>query len=356
MPTDVAVNDAILQPYLMAQDTAECQRQLISLLSEHAEARMRGIISSRFRSYLRTEEHHAELDDVYSEAKTRLLAYLRDLKAGNRNTPCEDFTGYVSTIAHNVCHDHFRQTHPTRARLQKKIRDLFRANQKFAIWRTQDQKKGEWLCGFHRWQGLNNSSVSSAWLHRFYEHPEIVSEALSSGDDIQSMETADLLTAVFTAVGEPLSLTDVVNVVSDIKGVKDSPTTSFDANGVSLISRLPDSSMRVDSVLEMREPLTRVWGALCELPRDQFIAYLLHGRDTSGENLITLFIDAKITTDSEVASLLEMTLAEFLDLCANRLPMDNDAVARELGIKVQRVYKLRCEAGKRLKKILSDYR
>lgn len=353
MPFDVTVNDAILQPFLMAQESDESQRQLMILLSEHAEARMRGIIMSRLCSYLSGQGHIAEFEDVYSEAKTRLLMYLRDLKTGKRNTPCEDFTGYVAAIAHNTCNDHLRQTHPARSRLHKKLRDLLRAHSNFAMWKSQDHKKGEWLCGFQGWQGRKGSSVSTGWLQRFYEHPAIVTETLAPGDDIQWMEIDDLLAAIFADVGEPISLNHVVNVVSDIRGVKDAPVASFDANGGTLGLRLPDSRLRIDSVLEMREPLTRVWKGLCELSRDQFKAYLLYARDSSEEDLISLFLDAEITTESEVARLLDMTIDEFHDLCVNRLPMDNERVAKELGVKVERVYKLRCQAGKRLKKLLS---
>jgi len=168
------------------------------------------------------------------------------------------------------------------------------------------------------------------------------------------MEIDDLLAAIFADVGEPISLNHVVNVVSDI-GVKDAPVASFDANGAALSLRLPDSRLRIDSVLEMREPLTRVWKGLCELSRDQFKAYLLYARDSSEEDLISLFLDAEITTESEIARLLEMTIDQFHDLCVNRLPMDNESVAKELGVKVEGVYKLRCQAGKLLKKLLSGY-
>jgi hypothetical protein len=125
MPSTTAVNDVILQPYLMAQDSDESQRQLLILLAEHAEARMRGIIKSRLRSYLGGQEHAAEFEDVYSEAKTRLLTYLRDLKTGKRNTPCEDFTGYVAAIAHNAFHDYFREAHPARSRFHKRFAICF---------------------------------------------------------------------------------------------------------------------------------------------------------------------------------------------------------------------------------------
>ena len=354
MPFDLTVNDVILHPFLMARDSDESQRELTILLSVHAEGRMMGIIMSRLCSYLKGQEQVAEFDDLYSEAKTRLLTYLRELKEGSRNAPCEDFPGYVAAIAHNTCNDHFRQRHPVRSRLNKKIRDLLRSNPSFAVWRPQDQKRVEWLCGFRDWEGRRSSSVTTAWMQRFSERPASVIEALTSGDDIHWMEIDELLEAIFRDVGEPIALNHLITIVSDIRGVKDTPVASLDANGALLSIRLTDSRLRIDSVLEMREPLIRVWSALCALSRDQFKAYLLYARDSSEEDLISLFLDAEITSETEIAGLLEMSMPQFRYLYANRLPMDNEAIAEELGVKVERVYKLRCQAAKRLKKIFSD--
>jgi RNA polymerase sigma factor (sigma-70 family) len=353
MPSDVTVNDVILQPFLMAQDSAESQRQLMILLSEHAEARMRGIILARLRSYFSSQEQSEDFEDLYSESKTRLLTYLYELKEGLRTTPCEDFRAYVAAIAHNACHDHFRQMYPARTRLLKKIRDLLQAHRNFALWKS-NQNKGEWLCGFHCWQGQSTSFISTAWVRRFYENPESVIEALSSGGDIQSLGTDDLLASIFKDIGEPINLTDVINVVSDIRGVKDAPVASLDANGSNLSLRLPDSKVRVDSVLEMREPLMQIWQGLRELPRDQFRAYLLYARDSSGEDLINLLVGAEIATEEEIALLLGMTLDEFRYLRLNRLPLDNETISKELGVTLERVYKLRFRAGKRLKSLLDE--
>jgi RNA polymerase sigma factor (sigma-70 family) len=353
MLSDVTVNDTILQPFLLAQNSAESQRQLMILLSQHAEARMRGIIVARLHSYFSSQEHSADLEDLYSEAKTRLLIYLYELKKGLRTAPCEDFRGYVAAIAHNACHDHFRQMYPARTRLHKKIRDLLQAHPNFALWRSQDQNKGDWICGFQCWRGRKTSNNSTAWLHHFYENPETVIETLASGGDIQSMETHDLLASIFKDVGEPINLTDVVSVVSDIRGVKDTPVASFEANEASLSFRLPDSRLRVDSALEMREPLGRMWQGLRELRRDQFRAYLLYARDSSGEDLITLLLAAGLTTEAEIAPLLGMTLDQFRDLWL-KLPLDSKSISQELGVTLERVYKLRFRAGKRLKSYLAE--
>lgn len=99
MAAVVTVNDPILQPFLRAKDSDESQRELVILLSEHAESRIRGIIMSRLRSYPSSHEDSADFEDLYSETKTRLLAYLNELKADRRTVPCEDFRGYVAAQA-----------------------------------------------------------------------------------------------------------------------------------------------------------------------------------------------------------------------------------------------------------------
>jgi RNA polymerase sigma factor (sigma-70 family) len=352
MPSNRSVNDEILHPFLMAQDHDESQRELMRLLYEHAEPKMRGIINSRLRSHL-GDQHHTDLEDLYSEAKTRLLVYLTELRADPSAPPCKDFGAYASTIAYNVCNDYLRQSYPARSRLHKKIRDMLHSHPKLAMWKPHGERGSDWVCGFNHWRGQRSSSNALPWLHQFYENPETVAHTLAAGADIQVMGLDDLLASTFKHVGGPLKVADAVSLVSDIKGIKDRPAASFDGDEFGVRQSPRDSRLRIDSVLEMREPLVRVWRALRDLPPDEFKAYLLYARDSAREDLITLFIDAEITTESEVAALLEMTITQFHDLCVNRLPMDNEGIAKELGVKIERVYKLRCKAAKRLKKPLS---
>ena len=353
MPSEVTLNDALLQPFLLAQDSAESQQQLMILLSDHAEPKIRGIIYSRIRSHF-GDEYLPDLEDLYSEAKTKLVGYLIDLKSNLTASPCEDFRGYVATIARNVCNDYLRQTYPVRARLYKKIRDMLHSHPKLAMWKPEGDSSGDWVCGFNHWRGQSSSSRSLPLLHQFYENPTNITEALAAGADIQAMPLDDLLASTFKHIGGPIKVADAVSLVSDVKGIKDRPVASFDNDEFGVRQSPPDSSLLIDSVMEMREPLTLFWRGLCELPRDEFKAYLLYARDAAREDLITLFLDAEITSEREIAGLLEMTIAQFRDLCVNRLPMDNESIAQELGVKIERVYKLRCNAGKRLKKLRSS--
>src|SRR5262249_933076 len=139
-----------------------------------------------------------------------------------------------------------------------------------------------------------------------------------------------------------------------IRGVKDLPVASFDADGAGLSLRLPDSKVRIDSVLEMREPLMRIWEGLRDLPREQFKAYLLYARASSGDDLVNLFLSAEITSEAGIGVYWDKTLEEVRDLRLNRLPLDNDEISKELGVTIERVYKLRFRAGKRLKSLLAE--
>ena len=325
------------------------------LLTEHAEARIKNILMARLHAYFNNYERHPDFEDLYSEVKTKLVTYLEELKAAPTTRPCKDFRSYVAGIAHNACNDYLRQMYPARTRLYKQVRDLLQAHPDFAIWRARDENnKSDWICGFTAWQEVKSASKAAGWLQEVYENPQTLIEALAQDTHIQLMELDDLLAAIFNQVGEPVGVDDLVSVIADIKGIRDLPALSFDSDEDDLAQNLSDARIRIDSILEMREPLARVWEGLCQLPRDEFKVYILYAHDTGGEDLITLFLAAKIVTAAQVAESLDLSIEQFQELWFNRLPLDNESIAKELNIKIERVYKLRFQAGKRLKNFLAN--
>jgi RNA polymerase sigma factor (sigma-70 family) len=349
-----SLNDPILDPFLTSRDVWQSERHLARLLEDHAESRIKGIIMARLHSYFKSYERHPDYEDLYSEVKTKIVTFLKELKEDPAARPCKDFRGYVAAITHNACHDYLRHMYPARTRLYKQVRDLLNAHPDFAIWRRKDEKgRNDWVCGFAQWQSVKLTSKAADWAQRFYENPSYMSETISEGRDIQLMELDDLLAAIFNQVGESISIEDVVSIIADIKGIKDLPSISFDSAEGSLAEDLSDSRLRIDSILEMREPLKLFWEALRQLPSEEFRVYILYASDTSGEDLITLFLAARIVTETEIVHLLGISIDQFRDLWLNRLPLDNESIAKELGIKIERVYKLRFQAGKRLKALLS---
>jgi DNA-directed RNA polymerase specialized sigma24 family protein len=128
-----STNDPVLKRFLSAGNAEESERQLAILLADHAESRIENIIMARLHSYFNDYERHPDFEDLYSEVKTRLVAYLEELKASPTARPCKDFRSYVAAIAHNVCNDYLRQMYPARTRLYKQVRDLLHAHPDFAI-------------------------------------------------------------------------------------------------------------------------------------------------------------------------------------------------------------------------------
>lgn len=283
-----SANDPVLKGFLSAKDVAESARQLAILLTEHAEARIKNILMACLYAYFNNYERHPDFEDLYSEVKTKLVTYLEELKAASTTRSCKDFRGYIAGIAHNACNDYLRQMYPARTRLYKQVRDLLQAHPDFALWRTRDESnKSDWICGFNSWQEAKRISKAPDWLHGFYENPQAIIEALAQGTDIQLMELDDLLAAIFNQVGEPVGVDDLVSVIADLKGIRDLPALSFDSDEDDLAHNLFDARIRIDTVLEMREPLAMVWEGLCQLPRDEFKSYILYARDMGGEDLIT---------------------------------------------------------------------
>ena len=349
-----SANDPLLQTFLTARNVAESERELAMLLAQHIEPRIKSVIMARLHTYFNNYERHPDFEDLFSEVKTKLVAYLQELKAAPTSRPCKDFRSYSAAITHNVCNDYLRQMYPARTRLYKQVRDLLNAHPDFAIWRVKDEgSRGGWIGGFVSWQEKKVTDRATSWLQQFYESPRSLIEALAPGTDIQVLELDDLVAAIFNHVGESVYIDDLVSVIADIKGVKDLPAISFESEQENIAQTLSDSRLRIDRVLEMREPLKLFWEGLCQLPNEEFRVYMLYAHDTNGEDLITLFLAAKVVTEPQIAQLLGMSIEQFQELWLRKLPLDNESIAKELGITVERVYKLRFQAGKRLKKFLA---
>src|SRR5215470_6074147 len=86
MSSNPLVNDTILHPFLTAQDLIQSQAELMTLVSQHAEPCIKSIIISRLRNYFK-HERHPDYEDLFSEAKTRLLTYLGELKPTWQHRP-----------------------------------------------------------------------------------------------------------------------------------------------------------------------------------------------------------------------------------------------------------------------------
>lgn len=347
-------NDVILEAYLTSEDAGETERELEMLIAEHAEPRLRGVILGRLGFQISRHGRHAEFEDLCSEVRTRLVAYLQNLKKNLKQSPCEDFRRYVAAVSHNTCHDFYRQRFPARSRLQRRVRDLLHARRGLAMWKSGGEQSSEWLCGFDFWKGTDASARGSRNLSHFLEDPESAMRTLTGSHDPHSVDFCDLVVSIFVRAEGPVRFSALVDLIAEIKGVKDAPMTSVDNEESGPGEGLEDSRLRIDSQLEMRQYLAKAWRVLSEMPREDARAYLLYARDTSGENLLSMFMSVGAATEIEIADVLGVSLDGLSRLLQDALPMENDEIAMRLGVTLERLYKLRYRAGKRVRAALAE--
>lgn len=90
------------------------------------------------------------------------------------------------------------------------------------------------------------------------------------------------------------------------------------------------------------------------MPRKDLKAYLLNAQDKSGESVINMFLDIDIATKEQIAEVLGISVDDLTELRQRGLPLDNDRIAKELGVTLDRLYRRRYRAGMRLKVAIAD--
>jgi len=223
------------------------------------------------------------------------------------------------------------------------------------MWRSSSDANADWICGFDFWSGQAVSNRASGRLDYFLENTEKAAGTLTRNNSVtRNGDFGDLIASVFAHATGPVRFSDLVDLVADIKGVKDVPATAIDDDDGSSGASLEDSRIRIDSLLEMREYLGKAWNVILEMPREDARAYLLYARDTSGENLVSMFIAVRAAQEEDVARVLGVSNEALTDLLLEHLPMENHEIALRLGITLDRLYKLRYRAGKRVKAALAE--
>jgi len=154
--------DELLLPFLRAEDGAESERRLASLLEEHAAPVVRGVVRNRLRVSFSAgdgrEENQDALDvggDIYAD----LLSELNSLKSNPDGRAIENFRSYVATVAYNACYRHLRRKYPQRHGLKTRLRYLLTHHSGFALWESDEHTR---LCGHASWRGRSTPTSTSA--------------------------------------------------------------------------------------------------------------------------------------------------------------------------------------------------
>src|SRR4029079_13931782 len=154
------------------------------------------------------------------------LKRLREAKADVRGEVIQSFRSYDAVTALNACHDYLRRKYPQRCSLENKLRYLLVRGQEFGLWQSENHG---WLCGFIRWKN-DIHSPTTASITRLRENPRAFLPAWISNADVRLINPNDLLAAVFSAVGHPIELSDLVTLMANLWDIRDTPDTSYDGD------------------------------------------------------------------------------------------------------------------------------
>ena len=324
----------------------ESENALTELLNEHAEALIRRIVNAKLRVLPRDVEtgQKQDAEDVYQEVLVQIIARLRDCSADPQNKAITDFRSYVAVVSYNTCAQQLRRKYPQRWRLKNRLRYLLTHEPAFAVWEASER---EWFCGLAAWRDRDVARMSE--LQQFREQLNPIEGALRAGEGSQVV-----LTAIFTRVGKPIELDDLVNLVADLQGIKDQPATGeFDEQvGAMSLKRLTPQSARIATEVEQRFYLERLWTEICQLPLRQRTALLLNLKGAKGDSGIELLPHLGIANIRQIARAIEMPAQQLASLW-NKLPLDDATIAEHLQSTRQQVINLRKSARDRLARRMS---
>jgi predicted DNA-binding protein (UPF0251 family) len=344
--------DPALQPFCLTRDEAEAERLLSALLADHAEPIIRNIVRRKLsNSHAHSAAPRSEdIEDIESEVLVQLLVRLKRLRADPNLNAIGDFRGYVAVITYNAYHHHLRQKYPLRWRLKNRLRYLLMHKPEFALWESAGAR---WLCGFAVWKVQQTERAKS--LAPLRDQPQALERAGLGMENLQAARLFDLIDAIFDYAGGPVEMDDLLETVADFLGVKDRPvvTTSSTGEAGDAVERLAGASANVLTELERRLYLQRLWSEIIQLPVRQRIALLLNLRDEH-EGVLALFPLTGLVSIRQLAETVAMPPEQFAKLW-NDLPLEDEAIATQLGVTRQQVINLRKSARARLARRMKSF-
>jgi RNA polymerase sigma factor (sigma-70 family) len=336
--------NALLEAYFQARTEPQVHRLLNELLSKHASSIIKQVLHRRLHFYLDGRNCSAvpDAEDLYSDVIAELIRRFGELRSHRESVVVRDFRSYVAGVANNSCHDYLRRKYPLRTSLKNKLRYLLSKKPEFAFWETDD---GEWLCGLAEWR-------EREWDLRNINVPSV--ESLMSGECTPT--AAALLVKIFRRTGAPLELEHLVTLVAQISGIKDqlAPPLEVDGATAAEVCNQTDASVREDTQIENKFLLQQVWSEISQLPPAQRAALIFSLRDRQGGDIISIILETRIATITQVAETLNMRPDQFLRLW-DSMPLDDQTIAAQLGLTRRQVIKLRWSARKTLARRLKAF-
>jgi RNA polymerase sigma factor (sigma-70 family) len=348
--------DDILQPFLNAGDESSAQELLGELITRHAEPIIKNVVKSRMQiasgggAYGRDRQ---EADDVCSDAVVQLIKRLRDLRSKAADDPVADFGAYVAVVSYHACDRYLRQKYPARHIMRTKVRYLLSHHPGFKMWAGEGR---QWYCGFARPRAREDEAVTAKDLQDVGENPNELRTAGLDTSNLEKLELADLVEAIFRWAGGPVEFDDLVKTVWSLTamGSRGGQPESLEGIRGGLEEQLADTRVDIAGDLDRRATFARLWREVCDLPPRQRAVLLLNLRDGDDRSVTSLLPMTGICSFRQIADAVSMDAEELAKIWTD-LPLADAVVADRLGIKRQQVINLRKSARERLARRMKGF-
>lgn len=326
--------DALLLPFLRANDPSVAEHLLAEIIQEHADPVIAKILKSKLRVSLNGSHGSKENQDALEIAAELRAALINDLRAVQQQRDQKTITSfqdYVAVKTYSACADYFREKNPRRWRLKNALRYQLKHDPRLALWKAEDNR---WYAGLREWQ---NGVVAANPL------PSAVRKSVAD------IPLSDLLMEIFGSTATPLEFERVVTLAAEALSITDARPESLESDDHETVFHELPSAPGVDLLLEQRIYLEQLWTEVCRLPALQRAALLLNLRDAQGGSAIFFIPLLEIASQQQIAECLALSAEDFAAVW-HELPLDDARIANRLDITRQQVINLRKTARERLQR------
>lgn len=329
----VSGQDVLLHSFLLAPDEASAKDELDALLRTEALSIIQKVINQRLgaasisRNPGFIDQRDLDAQDLRQQTLMALTGHLWQVYATPEKNRIGAFRAYVAGASFNTWRAAVRDETPLWTRLSFRLAYLCRESAgQTGLTKWQDAKHGS-LAGFMLWHQKHVGPVP---------HFDLLEQ--NSIEDLPSPASPlpEIAAWALQQAGGPLPWNDFVTAVAFILQVKDQRVSLDHRNLESLLrTQQPEAPTRGESL--NRERLRNFWEQLQRLDRKERAVLLLKAEDLLDFEL------SQVATLQDLAASLGISLTQILSLLP-RLPLDDQQIARLLGIRRQTVVNLRSQA------------